>query len=149
MFQKLVATDNSRSTIIIRIMVGAVFLSEGIQKFFFAEKLGAGRFAKIGLPNPDFLGPFVGAFEIACGILVLIGLLTRLSAFPLFIIMLIAMAATKAQLYIDNGFWSMVHDSRTDWAMFLGSIFLMIKGGGKWSVDNPLSFSHSHLKLLL
>jgi len=138
MFQKLVATDNSRSTIIIRIMVGAVFLSEGIQKFFFAEKLGAGRFAKIGLPNPDFLGPFVGAFEIACGILVLIGLLTRLSAFPLFIIMLIAMAATKAQLYIDNGFWSMVHDSRTDWAMFLGSIFLMIKGGGKWSVDKRL-----------
>lgn len=138
MFQKIIATDNSHSTIIIRIMVGAVFLSEGIQKFLFAERLGAGRFSKIGLPNPDFLGPFIGAFEIACGILVLIGLLTRLSAFPLFIIMLVAMATTKAQLYIDKGFWSMLHDSRTDWAMFLGSLFLMIKGGGKWSLDKRL-----------
>jgi len=138
MFQKIITTDNSGSTIIIRIMVGAVFLSEGIQKFLFADKLGSGRFAKIGLPNPDFLGSFVGAFEISCGILVLIGLLTRLSAIPLFIIMLVAMAATKTQLYIDNGFWSMLHDSRTDWAMFLGSIFLMIKGGGRWSMDKRL-----------
>lgn len=138
MFQKIISTDNSGSTIIIRIMVGAVFLSEGIQKFLFAEKLGSGRFAKIGLPNPDFLGPFVGTFEIACGILVLIGLFTRLSAIPLFIIMLVAMAATKTQLYIDNGFWSMLHDSRTDWAIFLGSIFLVIKGGGRWSLDRFL-----------
>ena len=119
-------------------MVGAVFLSEGIQKFIYAEKLGSGRFVKIGLPNPDFLGPFVGVFEIACGILVLIGLFTRLSAIPLFIIMLVAMGATKAQLFIDNGFWSMLHDSRTDWAMFLGSIFLMVKGGGRWSMDKRL-----------
>ena len=138
MFQKILATDNSGSTIIIRIMVGAVFLSEGIQKFIYAEKLGSGRFVKIGLPNPDFLGPFVGVFEIACGILVLIGLFTRLSAIPLFIIMLVAMGATKAQLFIDNGFWSMLHDSRTDWAMFLGSIFLMVKGGGRWSMDKRL-----------
>jgi uncharacterized membrane protein YphA (DoxX/SURF4 family) len=135
MFQKTIATDNSGSTIIIRIMVGTVFLSEGIQKFLFAEKLGSGRFRNIGLPNPDFFGPFIGAFEIACGILVLIGLFTRLSAIPLLIIMLTAMALTKTQLYIDNGFWSMLHDSRTDWAMLLGSIFLMVKGGGRWSLD--------------
>ena len=98
-------------------MVGAVFLSEGIQKFLFAEKLGSGRFAKIGLPNPDFLGPFVGFFEIVCGAFILFGLLTRLAAIPLSIIMLIAIATTKAQLLADNGFWSMLHDSRTDWSM--------------------------------
>lgn len=138
MFKKIITTDSSGSTIIIRIMVGAVFLSEGIQKFLFAEKLGSGRFVKIGLPNPDFLGPFVGAFEIACGILVLIGLFTRLSAIPLFAIMLVAMAVTKTRLYIDNGFWSMLHDSRTDWAMILGSLFLFIKGGGRWSLDRSL-----------
>ena len=138
MFQKIVATDNSSSTIIIRLMVGTVFLSEGIQKFLFAEKLGSGRFLKIGLPNPDFLGPFVGSFEIACGILVLIGLFTRLSVIPLIIIMLVAMATTKTQLYIDNGFWSMLHSSRTDWAMLLGSLFLFIKGGGRWSLDRSL-----------
>ncbi|MEJ5962995.1 DoxX family protein [Pedobacter immunditicola] len=138
MIQKLIQIDNAGATIIIRTMVGFVFLSEGIQKFLFAGKLGAGRFSKIGLSNPEFLGPFVGSFEIACGILVLIGLLTRISALPLLIIMLVAMATTKTQLYIDKGFWSMLHDSRTDWAMFLGSIFLIVKGGGRWSLDKSL-----------
>jgi putative oxidoreductase len=47
--------------LLVRIMVGAVFLSEGIQKFLFPAVLGAGRFTKIGLPYPDVLGPFVGA----------------------------------------------------------------------------------------
>jgi putative oxidoreductase len=138
MFTKIITTDSAKSTILIRFMVGAVFLSEGIQKFLFAEKLGAGRFAKIGLPNPDFLGPFVGSFEILCGTLVLVGFFTRIAAIPLIIIMMVAIAATKAQLVIENGFWSMLHDSRTDWAMLLGNIFLLIKGGGKWSVDRLL-----------
>ncbi|HLG41084.1 MAG TPA: DoxX family protein [Chitinophagaceae bacterium] len=139
MFKKIIQTGNAKTTIIIRLMVGAVFLSEGIQKFLFADKLGAGRFAKIGLPNPDFLGPFAGSFEIICGILVLIGLFTRLAAIPLLIIMLVAIATTKVQLLADNGLWSMLHDSRTDWAMLLGSIFLLIKGGGGWSVDHKIT----------
>jgi len=139
MFKKIIQTDSANPTIIIRLMVGAVFLSEGIQKFLFAEKLGAGRFAKIGLPNPEFLGPFVGSFEIVCGFLVLIGLLTRLAAIPLFTIMIVAIITTKAELLANNGFWSMLHDSRTDWAMFLGSIFLIIKGGGNWSFDRKLT----------
>lgn len=138
MLRKIIQTDNARTTFIIRLMVGAVFLSEGIQKFLFADKLGAGRFTKIGLPNPDFLGPFVGSFEILCGTLILLGLLTRLAAIPLHIIMSVAIATTKAQLLADNGFWSMLHDSRTDWAMLLGSMFLLIRGGGKWSVDHKI-----------
>jgi uncharacterized membrane protein YphA (DoxX/SURF4 family) len=60
MINKIIQTDSASSTILIRLMVGAVFLSEGIQKFLFADKLGSGKFAKIGLPNPEFLGPFVG-----------------------------------------------------------------------------------------
>lgn len=119
-------------------MVGAVFVSEGIQKFLFAEKLGASRFSKIGLPNPDFLGPFVGSFEIVCGTLILIGLFTRLAAIPLLVIMLVAIATTKMPFLIDNGLWSMLHESRTDWAMLLGSIFLLIKGGGKRSFDKKI-----------
>ena len=138
MFYKIIQTDNAKTTIIIRLMVGAVFLSEGIQKFLYPDALGAGRFAKIGLPNPDFLGPFVGSFEIVCGALVLIGLLTRLAAIPLLTIMIVSIATTKAELLSNNGFWPMLHDSRTDWSMFLGSIFLIIKGGGKWSVDKQM-----------
>lgn len=138
MFSKIIRTDNAASTILIRLMVGAVFLSEGIQKFLFADKLGAGRFAKIELPNPDFLGPFVGSFEITCGTLILLGLLTRLVSIPLITIMLVAITTTKAPLFSDSGFWSMLHESRTDWSMLLGSIFLFIKGGGKWSFDYQL-----------
>lgn len=139
MLRKIIQTGNATSIIIIRLMVGAIFLSEGIQKFLFADKLGTGRFIKIGLPNPDLLGPLVGSFEIICGLLILIGLFTRLAAIPLVTIMLVAIAATKAQLLTDNGFWSMLHDSRTDWAMLLGSIFLLFKGGGKWSVDRKIT----------
>jgi putative oxidoreductase len=137
-FKKIVLTDNDATTLLIRSMVGAVFLSEGIQKFLFPDKLGTGRFEKIGLPNPEFLGPFVGSFEIICGSLVLIGLVTRLAAIPLIIVMLVAIATTKAEVLANDGFWEMMHGSRTDWAMLLGGIFLLIKGGGRWSVDQKL-----------
>ncbi|RXF67769.1 DoxX family protein [Arcticibacter tournemirensis] len=138
MLKKIIKTSPLPAVIIIRLMVGAVFLSEGIQKFIFADKLGAGRFEKIGLPEPDFLGYFVGTFEIACGLLVLLGFLTRLAAIPLLSIMLVALTATKVKLVAEDGFWSMLHDSRTDWSMLLGSIFLLIMGGGKWSIDRIL-----------
>ena len=138
LFQKIIQTDNSKTTILIRLMVGAVFLSEGIQKFLFPDKLGVGRFVKIGLPNPEFLAPFVGIFEIVCGTLILIGLFTRLSAIPTLIIMIVAILTTKAEVLANDGFWEMMHGSRTDWAMLLGSIYLIIKGGGNWSGDKIL-----------
>jgi len=137
--KRIVSTDTAATTLLIRLMVGAVFLSEGIQKFLFADELGSGRFAKIGLPNPDFLGPFVGTFEILCGSLVLLGLLTRLASIPLIIIMIVAIATTKAEVLANDGFWEMMHGSRTDWSMLLGSIFLLMKGGGRWSVDQKLA----------
>lgn len=139
MFNKFLNTDNSKTTILIRLMVGAVFLSEGIQKFLFPDTLGAGRFEKIGLPSPEFLGSFVGSLEIICGALVLVGLLTRFASIPLIIIMLVAIATTKAEVLADKGFWEMLHGSRTDWAMLLGSIFLLIKGGGFYSIDRKIS----------
>ncbi|MBZ0255150.1 DoxX family protein, partial [bacterium] len=73
-------TNDAASTIIIRVMVGCVFLSEGLQKFLFAASNGAGRFAKIGFPMPEVLGPFVGGMEVLCGALLLIGLGTRAAA---------------------------------------------------------------------
>lgn len=140
MFQKIIQTDSSKTTILIRLIIGAVFLSEGIQKFLFPAIRGAGRFEKIGLPSPEFLGSFVGTFEILCGVLILFGLLTRLASVPLIIIMLVAIATTKAEVLADKGFWEMMHGSRTDWSMLLGSIFLLIKGGGYWSVDKKLNY---------
>ncbi|KEO72148.1 DoxX family protein [Anditalea andensis] len=135
MFRKILKTDHSRTTILIRLMVGAVFLSEGVQKFLFPDIRGAGRFEKIGLPEPEFLGIFVGGFEIICGVMVLLGIYTRLAALPLIIIMLVAIGSTKMEVLAQEGFWEMLHGSRTDWSMLLGSIFLLIKGGGAWSAD--------------
>lgn len=139
MFKKIIQTDNSKTTIIIRLIVGVVFLSEGIQKFLFPAIRGAGRFEKIGLPSPEFLGSFVGTFEILCGGLILIGLVTRLASIPLLVIMLDAFATTKAEVLANHGFWELMHGSRTDWSMLLGSIFLLIKGGGFWSIDHNLN----------
>lgn len=76
-------------------MVGAVFFSEGWQKFLFPALRGAGRFERIGLPNPEFLGYFVGGMKILCGLFILIGFVTRVAAIPALIIMIIASARTK------------------------------------------------------
>lgn len=141
MFLRSIRTDNAPTTILIRLMVGTVFLSEGIQKFLFPAIRGAGRFEKIGLPSPETLGPLVGGFEILCGALILLGFLTRWASVPLIVIMVVAMATTKAEIFINEGFWEMMHAARTDFAMFLGSLFLFIKGGGRWSADRQISGS--------
>ncbi|HBC76997.1 MAG TPA: DoxX family protein [Bacteroidales bacterium] len=126
--------DDYRS-VLPRLIVGLVFLSEGIQKFLFPELVGAGRFEKIGFANPEFLASFVACFEIVCGTLLLIGLTVRIAAIPLLIIITTAIVTTKIPILHDKGFWSMAHEARTDFAMTLLLIHLMIFGGGRWSID--------------
>jgi len=126
--------DDYRS-ILPRLIVGLVFLSEGIQKFLFPEIVGAGRFEKIGFANPEFLATFVASFEIICGVLMLIGFSVRVAAIPLLIIMITAITTTKIPILIEKGFWQMAHDSRTDFAMTILIIFLLIYGAGKLSID--------------
>ncbi len=138
MLQKILRTDDAKTTILIRLIVGVVFLSEGIQKFLFPDDRGAGRFEKIGLPAPEFLGTFVGSFEVICGALVLLGLFTRLASIPLLIIMLVALFTTKIEILSNDGIWEMLHASRTDWSMLLGSLFLLIKGSGRYGIDHSL-----------
>lgn len=150
---------------IIRIMVGAVFISEGLQKFIFPAARGAGRFAGMGFPAPEAFANFVGAFEVLGGTLLLIGLLTRAGALFTFVIMTVAITVTKIPIGLGHsfgpfilremsryGFWSMAHEMRTDFAMWLGSLFLMIRGGGRWSLDASLFYNKTqptdHIDLL-
>lgn len=156
MWHKLLATRAGPETVLIRLLVGlVVFFPEGLQKLLFPAVLGAGRFTRIGIPWPDTLGPFVGVVEITCGALVIAGLLTRLAAVPLIIIMLVAIVSTKIPILLGHdflifhlqtfqryGFWSMQHESRDDFAMLLGSIYLLIAGGGAWSLDARLAHRH-------
>jgi putative oxidoreductase len=135
MIRSLLHTHAPSAVLLIRVMVGLVFVSEGIQKFLFPADVGAGRFERIGIPSPETMAPLVACFEIACGTLITLGLTTRLAAVPLIAIMLTAIVTTKIPILMDQGFWKMAHEARTDWSMLLGSLFLLIVGGGKASLD--------------
>jgi uncharacterized membrane protein YphA (DoxX/SURF4 family) len=136
--KRLFSSDAPASVALIRLMVGAVFVSEGIQKFLFPAEVGTGRFAKIGFESPELVANFVACCEIGCGCLVVLGLATRLAVVPLIIVMLTAMVTTKVPILQEQGFWKMAHEARTDWSMLLGSIFLLIVGSGRLSLDARL-----------
>jgi uncharacterized membrane protein YphA (DoxX/SURF4 family) len=143
--QKLFETHAPAAVILVRLIVGAVFLSEGIQKFLYPADLGVGRFTKIGIPSPEIMAPFVGVVEIVCGTLILIGLLTRLAAVLLIIDMIVAISTTKIPMLLKSGFWAMAHEARTDWAMLLGSIFLLVVSAGPWSFDARIASKDTEL----
>jgi uncharacterized membrane protein YphA (DoxX/SURF4 family) len=155
---RLFATRASPATLLIRLLVGlVVFFPEGIQKLIFPAILGGGRFAKIGIPWPDVLGPFVGVVEITCGLLIILGLATRLASIPLIIVMVVAIVSTKVPMWLGHdflifhvtplaryGFWSMAHEARNDFCMLLGAIYLLLEGGGRWSLDALLLRTSQH-----
>jgi uncharacterized membrane protein YphA (DoxX/SURF4 family) len=114
--------------LVCRIVVGLIFLSEGIQKFILAAP-GIDRFTKIGFNHPLFWAYFVGSFEIVCGLLILIGFYTRLAAIPLLVIMIVAFITTKVPIIVGKGFWAFAHEYRTDFAMTLLLIIILIYGG--------------------
>ena len=135
-----------RATVLLRLMAGSVFLWEGILKFVYANQ-GVGRFTKLGFPFPDFTASFVGGFEIVGGLLILLGLGTRLVAVPFLIEMVVAMLSTKIGLYLGTsplplppsppltGFWAVLHEVRSEYAQLLTVAFLLWAGPGPWSLD--------------
>lgn len=140
-WKSLLATSAPGWSILVRLLVGlVVFLPEGIQKLAFPDLLGAGRFAHIGIPYPDLIGPFVGVVEIVCGALIVVGLLTRLAAIALIVIMFVAIVSTKLPILLGHdvwifhvskmpryGFWSAAHEARADFCMLLGALYLLIE----------------------
>ncbi|TYR64956.1 DoxX family protein [Streptomyces parvus] len=144
---KLTATDAPTATVLIRLYVGAVFVSEGMLKFLRPDAQGTGRFDKAGIPAPGFFAPVDGAFEIACGLLILAGLAIRLAAIPMIVNMLGALLITKLPILWGNaplfagksGWWDFAHESRTDLAQLCGSLFLLLVGAGALSLDARLT----------
>jgi putative oxidoreductase len=124
------------SIVLIRLAVGTIFFTQGILKFT-DPNMGVVRFTRIGFPHPYFTAHFVGTFEIVCGLLVSLGLWTEAAAVPLLIVITTAIASTKIpELFRANqGFWYVVSDARTDFAMFCSLLFLIFAGGGAWSLD--------------
>jgi putative oxidoreductase len=154
----ILKTNAPRATLLIRLMVGGIFLSEGIQKFLYPSELAAGRFAKIGIPAPEFMGPFVGGVESLCGALILLVFVTRVAAVPLLVTMCVAMISIKIPILIGQefwgfalrplpryGFWSMLHEARNDLCMIFGLLYLLLVGAGRPSVD-ALLYRHRETK---
>jgi putative oxidoreductase len=135
-----------RATALIRLMAGAVFLSEGILKFVYTNQ-GVGRFTKLGFPFPATVAQGIGAFEVVGGILLLAGLYTRLVAIGFSLEMVVAMLTTKIALYLGtsplplpaappkDGIWAVLHESRSDWAQLVCCVFLVVVGAGALSLD--------------
>jgi len=150
---RIIHTRDDRTVVLIRLAVGlVVFLPEGLQKLIFPALLGAGRFTAIGIPWPYLMGPFVGIVETLCGALIIVGLLTRLAAIPLIIVMIVAIASTKIPILLGHefltfslphlgryGFWSMQHEARADFCMLLACVYLLLVGSGGWSLDARLA----------
>jgi putative oxidoreductase len=144
-FEPNMGSLESRSTLVLRAAVGGVFLVSGATKFLF-DNQGAGRFAKIGFPAASEVASFVGATEIACGALLVVGLLTRLAAVPLAIDMVVALATTKVPLLFGagpepvaapprTGFWAFAYQARLDATMLLACVYIVAIGAGLWSID--------------
>lgn len=151
-FPRILETHAPAATILIRVVVGTVFFAEGMQKFLFPDEVGAGRFVKIPIPNPETTASLIGSLEIICGALLIFGLVTRVAVLPLIGIMLTAIFTTKIPILLGTeflgfslrkvsyyGIWGFLHESRTDLAMLFGSLFLLIVGAGRISVDALLS----------
>lgn len=149
MLAKLTRTSAPAAVILVRLAVGWIFLSEGLQKFLYPDLLGAGRFARIGIPAPHLLGPFVGGVEVVCGALVLVGLFTRVASLLLLVTISVAILSTKIPILLGHGywnfslpkvgrygFWGMSSEGRTDLALLMGTLFLAIVGAGSASADN-------------
>lgn len=134
-FNRIINTDSDGRMIIIRLIVGLIFITEGFLKFKLIQWLGPGRFAEIGFNHPFFWAYFTGAFELTCGLLVLLGFWTRIASVPLLIIMIVAFITTKIPILMSKGFWTFTHEYRTDFSLTLLLVLLIIYGGGRWSVD--------------
>src|SRR5664279_3177258 len=135
----LFRTVDDNRAVFVRLVVGLIFLTEGIQKYLFPQLLGTGRFLTIGFSNPSFWAYFTVSFEIICVSLILLGLITRLASVPLIIIMITAFVTTKWPILISKGFWPWAHEYRTDFAMTLLLIYLLIYGSGNWSMDSKIT----------
>lgn len=139
LLNRLLVTVHNNSALLIRLTVGLIFLSEGIQKFLFPDALGTGRFVRIGFSHAEFWAYLTAVFETASALLILPGLFTRIASIPLLIIMITAFVATKWPILMHEGFWTFAHEYRTDFAMTVLLIYLLLYGSGRISIDYRLS----------
>jgi putative oxidoreductase len=122
-----------------RLVTGYVFLLNGWAKLHHLPEFTK-NFAEWGLPQPHLLAPFVAGVECVGGLLLLLGLFTRLSAFLLTVIMVVAILVAKL-VEVDSLETLLGFEETVYLALF---IWLAIDGAGKISLDYLLDNSHGH-----
>jgi hypothetical protein len=95
------APHGPKSTLLLRLMAGGVFLWEGILKFVCTNQ-GIGRFFNLGIPLPHCTANFVAGLKIGGGHRLISGLLRRLIAIPFVVEMIAAILSTKISVYLES-----------------------------------------------
>ena len=136
--------------LILRLMAGSVFFWEGILKFVYANQ-GVGRFTKLGFAFPETTAHIIAVGEIIGGLLLILGLFTRIVAVYFIVQMVVAVLSTKISLYLGTsplpappappkiGIWAVLHEIRSDFAQIFVCLFLFIEGAGRCSLDFAMS----------
>jgi len=116
--------------LVYRLVLGYAFFLAGITKFNNMEQTMQ-FFESIGLSAPYFQVYFIASFEIVCGGLIFIGLLTRIAAIPLMVIMLAALET----VFCEEIFASCMSGFEIPFYFFLLLAALLFRGPGVVSLD--------------
>jgi len=117
-----------------RLTLGIIFIGSGWGKLHNLEKM-IEFFTQLRIPVPAFSAPFVGATELVCGSLLLLGLASRLAAIPLIVTMCVAIAT--ARIGDVEGFGDLLRLQEVDYMIL--SIWIAVAGAGALSLDYLLS----------
>ncbi len=115
----------------LRVAIGGIFAAHGAQKLFVYGIEGvSGAFGGMGIPMPGITGPLTGVVELAAGLALVVGLMTRLAGLGLAVIMLGAISF----VHIKAGFWA-PNGVEFPLALLAGATTLALPGAGRYSLD--------------
>jgi putative oxidoreductase len=120
---------------LLRLVTGLIFTMHGYQKLFVMGFAGVtGAFTQMGAPLPGISGPLFAVCEIVFGIVVILGLLTRLGSLWFIIDMLGAIAV----VHLKNG-WSGRGGMEFPVLLLIASVVIFLGGPGAYAIDNALA----------
>ncbi|WP_424937005.1 MULTISPECIES: DoxX family protein [Bacteria] len=118
--------------LILRVVVGAIFVAHGAQKVFeFTIPGTVQAFAGMGAPLPEVVGPFIAFLELIGGLLLVVGLLTR----PVALLLAVDMVGAIVLVHLPAGLW--VSNGGYEFVALLGgaSLALVFTGAGAFAID--------------
>lgn len=150
-------TETSASTTLIRCVSGIIAAIGGVQTFLFPQMRSDSRFAEIGFPAPRTIATCAGIVWIEVGVLIVLGVVIRNAVLALVIAFIVTITSTKIPVLFTYGYWLFTPEGssynalwgflsawRTDFAMLLGSVYVLIVGAGAWSLDASLQNQLMH-----